>query len=413
MCDGVYWFSYKVHINKGKEVWGVALPNISQNWVNLCTEGVCIPGHVTHFFLQPSSSPTSSTFDLIATFVSAINLNWDCPPSLIEALAKSHLDRKVWLKSCYEEKCGIENLQTFQKIMLGEYRAHGEKGVPKAIPTMCVLTIKKTRFFSHFVLNLVSLLLATMKTGSGLNPIVMYPSSAATAFNSLSAFPLKKNLHSVRATAKMPFVKAFFPMTKSQSYVLLWVTPMLIWLLHSTLYGLWHSPHHRYDKINKNLQAISLWPLLEDPSCFYTGFIKDSNDTTSKISSSPLSLGLYVDNFVYFSEEPEIEALFCCLLGDRCKVDVIGIIEWVSGAHFSWHIPPTLVLVHLNQFGFTSNLDKSFFCKSCNPTLTAIPYQNSVPIIYITQSINDGISPDKICQKRLTRVLSGACAGWQ
>jgi hypothetical protein len=66
-----------LHINKQKEVWGVALPNISQNWVNLCTEGLCIPGHVTHLFLQPFSSPTLSTFDLVTSFISAINLHWD------------------------------------------------------------------------------------------------------------------------------------------------------------------------------------------------------------------------------------------------------------------------------------------------------------------------------------------------
>jgi hypothetical protein len=34
-------------------------------------------------------------------------------------------------------------MNTYQKITLGEYRALREKGVPKAIPTMCVLTIKK------------------------------------------------------------------------------------------------------------------------------------------------------------------------------------------------------------------------------------------------------------------------------
>ena len=34
---------------------------------------------------------------------------------------------------------------TFQKITLGEYRALCEKGAPKAIPTMCVLTIKKDK----------------------------------------------------------------------------------------------------------------------------------------------------------------------------------------------------------------------------------------------------------------------------
>jgi hypothetical protein len=55
----------------------------------------------------------------------------------------SHPDREVWLQSYYEEKHGIESLSTFWKITLGEYHALCEKSAPKAIPTMCVLTIKK------------------------------------------------------------------------------------------------------------------------------------------------------------------------------------------------------------------------------------------------------------------------------
>jgi hypothetical protein len=51
--------------------------------------------------------------------------------------------------------------------------------------------------------------------------------------------------------------------------------------------------------------------LLEDPS-FYTG--KDLNNPTSAVSSSSLSLGLYVDNFANFSEDPEVEALFFAFL---------------------------------------------------------------------------------------------------
>jgi hypothetical protein len=55
----------------------------------------------------------------------------------------SHPDREVWLQSYYEEKCGIESLGTCRKISLGKYRAIREKGASKAIPTMCILTIKK------------------------------------------------------------------------------------------------------------------------------------------------------------------------------------------------------------------------------------------------------------------------------
>ena len=42
-----------------------------------------------------------------------------------------------------EEKRGIESLDTYQKITFGKYRALCKRGAPKAIPTMCVLTIKE------------------------------------------------------------------------------------------------------------------------------------------------------------------------------------------------------------------------------------------------------------------------------
>jgi hypothetical protein len=67
----------------------------------------------------------------------------DYPPSLLQALATSHPDREVWLQSYYKEKNGIESLGTFERLTLGKYQALREKGAPKAIPTMCVLTIKK------------------------------------------------------------------------------------------------------------------------------------------------------------------------------------------------------------------------------------------------------------------------------
>ncbi len=93
--NGVYHFIFKSHVNKRKEDWGINLPNLLQNWVSLCVEGVLIPGHVAHSFLRVPSSP--STFDPLASFISAINLHQDCLSSLLKALATAHLDHEVWL----------------------------------------------------------------------------------------------------------------------------------------------------------------------------------------------------------------------------------------------------------------------------------------------------------------------------
>jgi hypothetical protein len=48
---GTYQFSFKTHVKKKSEDWGVDLPNLPFNWVDLCTEGILVPGHVAHSFL--------------------------------------------------------------------------------------------------------------------------------------------------------------------------------------------------------------------------------------------------------------------------------------------------------------------------------------------------------------------------
>jgi hypothetical protein len=134
---------------------------------------------------------------------------------------------------------------------------------------------------------------------------------------------------------RMPFAKAFFPKKKSLLCINLWATPMLIPRNpgFGTLYGLWRSPYHWYDKINSILFSIGLRSSFENP-CLYSGFIKDPSNPSSLPSQHPLCLGLNVDNFVYFSEDLEVESLFCCRLVKQCKVDFIGIVDWFLGIQF-------------------------------------------------------------------------------
>jgi hypothetical protein len=65
-----------------------------------------------------------------------------CPPSVLKSLADSHPNHEIWLNSFFEEKQEIESLGNFRNIMLGEYHVLCEKGAPKAIPTMCILSMK-------------------------------------------------------------------------------------------------------------------------------------------------------------------------------------------------------------------------------------------------------------------------------
>jgi hypothetical protein len=169
--------------------------------------------HTASFKILPL--PTAcSTFNPVASFVSAVTLHWDCPPSLLKALAASHPDCEVWLQSYYKEKHDIESLDTYCKITLGKYCAHWEKGSPKAIPTMCVLTIKKNK-------NLLPL--------QAKSCIIVLENHEDRIWSKLDRFALvlrgdlsitlsvlwwKNGTRFVRAIARMPFVRASCLQTK-------------------------------------------------------------------------------------------------------------------------------------------------------------------------------------------------------
>ncbi len=168
------------------------------------------------------------------------------------------------------------------------------------------------------------------------------------------------------------------------------------WLLTKTLYGLSHSPCHWYQKIDSILRSIGLLPSPHDP-CIYIGIIRDPHHPSSPgTSTSPLSLGLYVDDFVYFSKDHAVEQLFKCLLHQQIKVEFVGLTEWFWGIHYSWRVTDSEVAVHLNQSGYAANLVEQFLQYSWNPTPTATPYHFGVPVDSVALSTNDDSSPAQL-----------------
>ena len=97
--------------------------NLPSTWVDHCVKGVLLPSLISHTFLWLSVSPQQSTFDPVASFVSALNLHKECPPTLLKALADSHPDCEVWLEGYREKIGGLQALNTYKKITLGEYCA--------------------------------------------------------------------------------------------------------------------------------------------------------------------------------------------------------------------------------------------------------------------------------------------------
>ncbi len=285
------------------------------------------------------------------------------PPSLLKALADSHPNRDVWLASFFEEKRGTQSLDTYKKITLGEYRALREKGAPQAISTMCVLTIKKDEQLRPLCAKSWIVVLGNYQDRVWSKSDKFAPVLCQDSLHFLTSMAVSARHPLRQGDCKNAFCQGILPPDK--------ITivrppsgnpeaePDKFWLLKQTLYGLRHSLWHWYDKINAILQSMGLNPSLKDP-CLYTGFVRNPKDPSVTITTSPLSRGIYVDNFVFFLPDLKAEKLFCCLMAEHCKVDFMGIVEWFLGIHFSWCMTSFTVAVHLNQSGFTTNLVKSF-----------------------------------------------------
>jgi hypothetical protein len=74
--------------------------------------------------------------------------------------------------------------------------------------------------------------------------------------------------------------------------------------LKKTLYGLRRSPRHFYDLAKKTLEAVGLKAHPSSPCLFSGTLIK---------GQPPLYLGLYVDDFIYFSESDQVDNVASCV----------------------------------------------------------------------------------------------------
>ena len=205
------------------------------------------------------------------------------------------------------------------------------------------------------------------------------------------------------------------------------------WLLNKTLYGLRRSPHHWYNMFTAALKDMGLSPSAHDP-CLFSGCVSPSlSDSTppsstsssppipaspTSSSSSPLSdtaaapvhVGIYVDDFVFYSTDPKQEELFKSELKKRVVVDFMGTVDWFLGTAFTWkkHDDGNLS-VFLSQSAFIDFTAHRFAVDRFKPVPHMTPYTSGIPIDSIPPPAKG--DPD---QKRRTKVYQSivGCINW-
>ena len=98
-------------------------------------------------------------------------------------------------------------------------------------------------------------------------------------------------------------------------------------------------------------------PSTHDP-CLFTGIINvPASSLPPSTIRDPIHIGLYVDDFVFFSESSAEEKRFESLLSERIKVDFMGEAEFFLGQAFEWNRKPK---VHLCCFS-GGDIDAIFY----------------------------------------------------
>ena len=114
------------------------------------------------------------------------------------------------------------------------------------------------------------------------------------------------------------------------------------------------------------------------------GFQKCVNDPCILVGYSPggtepIYVGVYVDDFVYFSADAAAEKWFETKLCELLTVDFMGVVSYFLGCRYQWYRTENDgVGVHISQPGFIEQFLQKFGMQDCTPTKS--PYRSGLPI---------------------------------
>ena len=283
----------------------------------------------------------------ISNHVSAKNLQRPWPRFLWQSMSdRKSPDYPIWLDSYNEEYGGLRGLNTYYEIDEAEYqRLVREYGI-RAIPTMCIHTVKPDSNGKPDRAKSRIVVLGNAEDRLWEKSDLFAPVIMKHSVRCLVAYGVSKGRKAKQCDAKNAFCHPDLPDDE-----ICVVTPPrgcphskpgTYWRLTKTLYGLRRSPRHWYQALKKVLMDIGLTPCPHDP-CVFVG--------TSPTGGS-LYFGAYVDDSLYFGDDDATERWFEAELGQRLKIDFMGDLDYYLGVHYEWgYTPDGRLTVHLSQEG--------------------------------------------------------------
>ena len=149
-----------------------------------------------------------------------------------------------------------------------------------------------------------------------------------------------------------------------------------IWKLNKALYGLSQSARHWYERFSRVLEDMGFEATTQDPCVFKCTPFKDK---------PPIYVGMYVDDFIYFSKSDDVEEWFEQQLESQVKVDFMGAVSWFLGCSYEWHyLKDGRLTCHISQQAYVEQLLDRFDMTECVPSNRL--YKQGFPIDRIPQT---------------------------
>ena len=331
-------------------------------------------GHPSYRKLQQAKS-SLTIGKAFARHISAKGLSSRDVPTLINHKRLKPKDKQIWDSAYSEEYYGLKNLPAWTTLTEAEYKRIKHK-CKTVLPTMAISTIKFDEHNKPKRAKYRIVVLGNLDPHAWTKSECYSPVMNLFELRLLTALAIRHKCILKNGDFKQAFVQATLP--ADETYILRpphgcpLSSPGTYWMLKRTLYGLKRSPRHWYERAKQLLIDIGFKQCKHAP-CIFKGHLLPNK--------APIYLGLYVDDFIYFSQDKEVEEHFEKVLKSKTNVDFMGQVTHFLGIRYQWRQTNDDHLhVHLSQEAFSDNLVAQAHLQTLSATTNPSPYRSGCPV---------------------------------
>ena len=314
--------------------------------------------------------------NLVARHISAKNLSILTAPSLSKHTLLPEPDRGLWDAAYAEEYFGLLKLGTWEIVSEADFKRLKEVTTTNTLPSMAISTIKKDGEGNPKRCKYRIVALGNLDPHNWTKTDCFAPVLSQLEHRSLMALAARLKCIPKTGDVSQAFCQSTLP-DNEQYYIrppsgCPHTPPDSYLKLKRTLYGLKRSPRHWYEKAKQTLLSIGFKQCPNAP-CIFQG--------TLIPNEPPIYLGLYVDDFTYFSQSRKVEDLFETKFSEHLNVTFEEQIDYFLGInHVVTKAPNGNITIKMDQSAFIEALLQTYNLHLDHVGTPTSPFKSGLPV---------------------------------